>query len=233
MYSQVKRLWNGLSENYKKYFIITGIVSAVVSGIQYLVNIATESSNNKPAVIMLLGLCAMAVMLLGSDKKRKELEEKRSEQLRYDYSEMITKLTLLISAGMTVRRAWERIVKDYQHNIAVNAGSRRYVYEEMVESYNQFQAGMSEVYIYESFGKRCNTREYLKFSSILTANLKKGSTDLLRLLELEAIDAYEARKNQAVRYGEQAGTKLMLPMIIMLAIVMAVIMLPAMMSFAV
>ena len=46
----------------------------------------------------------------------------------------------------------------------------------------------------------------------------------------EAADAFEERKNLAKKYGEEAGTKLLLPMMIMFGIVVAVIMVPAMMS---
>ena len=38
--------------------------------------------------------------------------------------------------------------------------------------------------------------------------------------------------NMAKKYGEEAGTKLLLPMIIMLIVVMAIIMVPALMSFS-
>ena len=48
----------------------------------------------------------------------------------------------------------------------------------------------------------------------------------------ELQDAFEERKNMAKKYGEEAGTKLLLPMIIMLIVVMAIIMVPALMSFS-
>ena len=49
-------------------------------------------------------------------------------------------------------------------------------------------------------------------------------------MEQESADAFEERKNLAKKYGEEAGTKLLLPMMIMFGIVVAVIMVPAMMS---
>ena len=55
----------------------------------------------------------------------------------------------------------------------------------------------------------------------------------MKLLELEAIDAFEERKNMAKKYGEEAGTKMLFPMIVMLMVVMGIIMLPAVMAFAV
>ena len=57
--------------------------------------------------------------------------------------------------------------------------------------------------------------------------------EIVKLLELEAIDAFEERKNMAKKYGEEAGTKMLFPMIVMLVVVMGIIMLPAVMAFSV
>ena len=40
-------------------------------------------------------------------------------------------------------------------------------------------------------------------------------------------------KNMAKKYGEEAGTKMLFPMIVMLVVVMGIIMLPAVMAFSV
>lgn len=51
------------------------------------------------------------------------------------------------------------------------------------------------------------------------------------LLEQEAEEAFEERKNSAKKLGEEAGTKLLFPMLLMLGIVIAIIMVPALLSF--
>ena len=43
--------------------------------------------------------------------------------------------------------------------------------------------------------------------------------------------AFEERKRAAKKYGEEAGTKLLFPMMIMLAIVMMILIVPAMSAF--
>ena len=42
----------------------------------------------------------------------------------------------------------------------------------------------------------------------------------------------EERRNLAKKLGEQAGTKLLFPMMLMLLVVMVILMVPAMMSFS-
>ena len=47
---------------------------------------------------------------------------------------------------------------------------------------------------------------------------------------MEAIQSFENRKSTARRLGEEAGTKLLMPMIGMLAVVFVMVMVPAFMS---
>jgi tight adherence protein C len=53
--------------------------------------------------------------------------------------------------------------------------------------------------------------------------MKKGSDDLLKALEYEVTDAFRQRKENAKALGEEAGTKLLMPMMLMLVIVFAII----------
>ena len=55
--------------------------------------------------------------------------------------------------------------------------------------------------------------------------------DLRETLRLEMADAFEQRKHQAKRMGEKAGTKLLIPLFLLLAVVMAMITVPAWIAF--
>ncbi len=183
-------------------------------------------------VIILLGVAAAVVVNIGEKKKIEDEAKKRTKELKRDYSEMIHKLALLMGAGMTVRMAWEHIVNEYKLRLESGKTKKRYVYEEMSYTLYQLGSGISEINAYGEFGARCDTKEYLKFSSLIVQNLKKGSRELVNLLELEAIDAFEERKNMAKKYGEEAGTKMLFPMVMMLVVVMGIIMFPALISFS-
>jgi len=58
-------------------------------------------------------------------------------------------------------------------------------------------------------------------------NLQKGAKGALQLLEQEAMTAFAERKEAAKRKGEEAGTKLLLPMFGLLGIVLVIVMVPA------
>ena len=53
---------------------------------------------------------------------------------------------------------------------------------------------------------------------------------MIEILEKEAGEALVQRKERALKQGETAGTKLLMPMMLMLGLVMGIIMIPAFMS---
>ena len=52
----------------------------------------------------------------------------------------------------------------------------------------------------------------------------------MQLLEQEVSDAFEERKNLAKKSGEEAGTKMLFPMMMMFGIIIVIIMIPAFLS---
>lgn len=158
------------------------------------------------------------------------LETAREEEMKRDYPAIVTKLVLLLSAGMSLRKAFFRIRKDYRQALAAGAGPRA-GYEELVLMTQEMERGISEVQAYENLGKRARCSSYRTFSTLLVQNLMKGGADMAKILEREADEAFEERKKRARVLGEEAGTKLLLPMLMMLGVVMAVLMVPAMFAF--
>lgn len=175
-------------------------------------------------------ICAAAVLILLSGSRDLERNlEKRKKQLMLDYPEIISKLTLYMGAGMTIRRAFCKMGEDYKKREAY--GRNRYAYGEILLLTNELQSGISETEAYSHLGKRCQLQPYMKLSALLSQNLLKGGSDLLMMLRHEAACAFEERKNTARKLGEEAGTKLLMPMMMMLCIVMVIIMFPAFCSF--
>ena len=155
---------------------------------------------------------------------------RRELQLQQEYPEMIERFILLLGAGLTIRGAWQRITKDYEARRECGEISGHYLYEEMILTRMEMENGKSEAAAYQAFGRRISMLSYMKFSTLLVQNLRKGSDDLLRRMEVEAEDALRARREFARQLGEEAGTKLLLPMIMMLVVVFALIMAAAFQS---
>ena len=101
----------------------------------------------------------------------------------------------------------------------------------MIITNHEILDGESERLAYQKFGERVDLGEYQRLIRILLQNLQTGSRGLCKLLEQES--ALEERKALACKLGEEAGTKMLLPLMMMLGIVIAIIMIPAMLSFQV
>jgi len=176
---------------------------------------------------VLLGILFYAQEL---QNQGQELQKRRQQMLR-DYPEIINKLTLFLGAGMTIKKAFRKVVTDYE------AGKRvfgsRFAYEEMRIALREMESGITEADSYERFGKRCNIQEYIRLGALLSQNMRKGSKGLTHVLRLEAIQAFENRKAAAKKFGEEAGTKLLIPMFMMLAVVLVMVIIPAFLTMQV
>ena len=80
-------------------------------------------------------------------------------------------------------------------------------------------------------GRECKSHCYIKLGSLLAQNIRKGGEGFMVALRAEVTEAFLERKARARRAGEEAGTKLLLPMGMMLCVVLVVIVVPAFMSF--
>jgi pilus assembly protein TadC len=106
------------------------------------------------------------------------------------------------------------------------------MYEEMIVMVNEMSAGAGERAAYEAFGQRMDNMSYTKLISLLVQNLQKGNDGLLSALKAEESNAFFLRIDQAKKLAEEAGTKLLFPMLLMLVIVMVIVMAPALFQFS-
>lgn len=188
----------------------------------------TKGTETRASGILVLGTGAACMFIVSDRQKKKEKEKHDLRQMQIDYPRIINKFNLYIRAGMTVRKAWFRIVQDYQMRNGEKCTRR--AYDEMKTAMYQIRGGLPEGECYETFGYRCGEPAYRKFGMVLSQNLKKGSGELADLLEREASEAFEDRKKLARKLGEEAGTKLMIPMFMMLIIVFIIVIVPAFLS---
>lgn len=184
-----------------------------------------------PEKLLLLGFVIAGALPLVGLSRQQELQKKRKKQLLMEYPDMISKLVLLMGAGMTLFGAWKKIALEYQTKRQNNVVLERISCEEMLYTCHEVEGGIGEGRAYERFGERCGVPCYRKLGNTLSQNLQKGNQGLLDLLEAEVEEAFEERKNAAKKYGEEAGTKLLIPMMIMLGMVMALLLVPALSSF--
>ncbi len=186
-----------------------------------------EQKENRSVIMAFLGIAGGAAAVFSEKEEKKKKEQQRHRQMLLDYSEIVSQLSLLLGAGMNLTVAWEKIAGAYLSRRKRKEVERREAYEEMVTVLHEIQAGVGELQAFENFGIRCELSVYRKLSSLIVRNIRKGSKGLQRLLEEEEREAFEQRKAEARKAGEEAGTKLLLPMGIMLALVLVILVVPA------
>ena len=188
----------------------------------------SEHEDRSYLLLPLLGVVAAMAIYMRQGQARRTEKKQREALLMLDYSELVSKLMVYIGAGLTVRNALETISQHFDALIARGIKEDRPLYQELRTMVIQFRRNMPESEIYLSFGRRVNLKPYTKLVSLIEQNRMNGARNLRALLELEMEDAFEQRKTTARRLGEEAGTKLLLPLFIMLGIVMIIVIVPAM-----
>ena len=189
-----------------------------------------EKSERMPLKLLLLGMIAAGCVPLVEKSRKQEEEKRRKEKLQSEYPELVSKLTILLGAGMTLFSAWNKIATNYSNKRKNNTIPIHPLYEVMLITCHEIESGVGEARAYERFGERCGLHRYRKFCSLLVQNLRKGTRGLVQLLEQEVSDAFEERKNLAKKSGEEAGTKMLFPMMMMFGIIIVIIMVPAFLS---
>lgn len=172
-----------------------------------------------------------AVAVLGLEWKRKEqlqrVQKIRMEALRREYPRLVEQMALLIGAGLTIRKVWERILYIARMPSKKGATVSGIYLQEMQITFMEMQKGCGEKEAYARFGKRIGEESYRRFAAILNRNLEKGTHDICRLLSAEAQEAWEQRKSDARKMGEEASMKLLFPMLSLFVLILIILLFPA------
>ena len=166
-------------------------------------------------------ICICAAYMLPDSKLNAEIA-KRKLEIMIDFPDFLVKLTLLINAGMNVTKAWE--------NVSESMDKSRALGRELDMSLSEIHAGKSESKAYEDFAKRCRMQEVTRVISVLLQNIKKGNAELVSILRVHANECWEMRKNAAKKLGEEASSKMLLPMAIMLISILMIVTTPAVLA---
>lgn len=185
-------------------------------------------------VFVLLGVVAIICVLKKSQQEEQKRRVQHTKALAREYPQMVTQLSLLMGAGMTLSSAWERMIKRYLETQAIIDNKRQEAnmcMEEMLITYREIKEGKSIKKAYEDFGSRTKLPRYRKLSALLVQNIGKGTRDIVQVLDAEVDEAIEEQKRMVRKQGEEAGTKLLFPMMLLLLMILIVIMMPATQSF--
>lgn len=95
----------------------------------------------------------------------------------------------------------------------------------------QMSNGVSQREACQDWGMQFRTDSYQKLSLILIQSFTKGGREAAMLMEAEEREAFHKRIDRAKKEGEEASTRLLFPMILLLCQVMLLVMYPALTRF--
>ena len=166
---------------------------------------------------MLFGIAIAALLMWYIDERLNDELEERREELLSDFPQILSKMALLVTAGLPVREAWKRIA----------FSSERAIYKEMQETTLEMNNGVIEAVAYKNFADRCTIKEIRRFSSSMIQALQKGNSEMALFLKDMADEMWEEKKHLVKRKGEAAGSKLLIPMAMIFLGILVMIVVPA------
>lgn len=142
--------------------------------------------------------------------------KKRNIRFMDEFPNAVSTIALLVNSGMTLREAWRE----------VSLSEETELYMEMRKVNEEMDNGVAEIDALYNFGSRCVTPEIKKFTSYIVQGLEKGSKDLADALRNQTDEMWQLKKQNTLKRGELASSKLMIPLMIMFLGVLIMVMGP-------
>ncbi len=178
---------------------------------------------------LLLGVLGGGAVIWGMNRDLTKKEEERKKELTACYPEFVSSLQLYLGAGLSLRNAFFKLGSDYCLQKQRDNNSQ-FLYEEVILACNRLANGVPEPEVYRKWAERCDEVHYRKLGYLLVSYGRQGNADILQQLGKEAYSAWEEHRQKSRKQGEEAGTKLLFPMALMLLVVMLLILMPVYVS---
>ncbi|MEF3301617.1 type II secretion system F family protein [Paenibacillus sp. GYB003] len=201
---------------------VADLVSAVALGAFGAVLLGALTGGDVYAIVSLLAFVGFIpfVMMKRLDRS---LARKKAK-LVMELPEFLNKLTLLVGAGETVQGAIVRCADAYAHG-----GAETPLQAELVMLANRLRNNESLPVALERLSKRCAVAEVSVFTTTVLMNYRRGGETFVISLRALNRDLWEKRKAMTRTLGEEASSKLIFPMLLILLAVMAIVAAPAIM----
>lgn len=152
----------------------------------------------------------------------KKLRKKRLEEIETAFPDMVMQLILLLDAGLVSSAAFRRMTE-------MNRGSDNALFAELEAIQRRCDDSnlpfVRELY---SFAKESGSRDLLRFASMVSESMGRGS-ELSGKLEREREHLWSGRLSRAKAKAAEAGTKLSVPLMLLMISLVIISAAPALM----
>ncbi len=177
-----------------------------------------KGNEEKFKELFVFGILFIALWAYYGLFKLKDKGIKRTEELDGQYYGFVNRLSIYISAGLTIQNALKAVMKNK---------SCKSLNDEITFTLNKIASGEPEAKAYMEMGKNLGTQDYAKLMSLISQNLEYGNSNLIKLMDSEVKLSFYLKKETIRKKGEKASEKLLIPTLILMFIVMAIVMYPA------
>lgn len=156
-----------------------------------------------------------------------DLENKikeRHNSIVMDLPDFSNKLLILSGAGLSVYAAIVKVSREMTKDTPFYNALRHSVY--LMENGGTPSQAMDDL------NNSCNIPEVRRMTSVLLQNMRSGGSEVILLLRELSKELWNNRRANAKKIAEEAGTKLLFPMMIMLLAVILIVGAPAIMSLS-
>ena len=151
-------------------------------------------------------LCILGVLMgvLGVVYRRVSLNDQmvdRETRLLSEFPTVVSKMTLLVGAGLTMRDAWRQI----------STSGEGLIYQEMRLVVADKDNGRTDEEAYGDFGKRCGQKDIRKFAISTIQNIQKGNAQQIEFLKDMSDEMWEVKKKLVKKKVEDTKSLLLIP----------------------
>lgn len=180
-----------------------------------LVGLFLLALSNEKILILLILLALISVYFLYDIQQYRKYEKIKSN-MKIQLPNLLTRLTLLIDAGITYRKAIEIIVDNQDDELS----------KEVKKVLDRVENGESEKNAYNQLAKMSEDPLIRKFVSLIVQNIYKGSEDFPLILNELRVESFNYSKSVILERSQKAGQKLLIPNLIIFTGIISSIMLP-------
>ncbi len=208
------------------YYLIASLVSYAFVGVlvAFCLALLMLFVGNPASTALVVAVVGIVALLLAGYLPLDGLNaraRKRQEAIDREFPDAISKIALLVTAGMTVLKAMEETANSDDNTICTEL-------KRVMRDINQ-AATMEEALLHMQ--SRCSNKYLDKMVSVVSKSYVAGNANLADNLRSINAECWLEKKHSARRMGEAVQNKLFVPTMLMFIGILIVIIVPAMSSF--
>ena len=207
-------------------YLIASLISCIILGVCAFFLIAALlllAGIGMPAIIV--AVCVMVVIIVFGyipyDNVQSVVTD-RAEQIESQFPNVVSKIALLVVAGMESAKAWE---------LACKSGSGTLYVEMKRVIVDYIDNNVPPSAAFGNFIRRCDYGYTTKLATAILQDIEKGNPKIVELLTQLNSEAWLERKHGARRMGEKISSKLTVPTMLLFLGIIVMIIVPVIAGF--